>query len=293
MSDVTNHGSLGAPGQSGAGCARRDWRLLLHGPLDGARNMEIDRCLLEWTEASVKPVTWFRLYRWNRPTVSLGRHQKAETAVDLAFCRRAGVGVVTRPTGGRAVFHHRELTYAVVSNDATCFPQQNIDRTYRQIALALLDGLTRHGVQAELAGTSRPDHGTSPGTGVPCFATASRHEILWRGRKLVGSAQYRLKRSFLQHGSIPLQFDWELMAGAFRLSASQLRTGMVALNETGSPSARRLELALIEGFQSAFQVRLRPAGPVPDFLDRNPERTPGSFANRLTYPHRSRSSGLN
>src|SRR5262245_26851469 len=111
------------------------WDLIVHGALDGARNMEIDRALVDEISAASEPRTVLRLYRWSTPTLSLGRNQKIETAVDRAYCDAVGIPVVYRPTGGQAVLHGDELTYAVVSNDVTRFGA-GVYENYKRIAEA-------------------------------------------------------------------------------------------------------------------------------------------------------------
>ncbi len=53
-----------------------------------------------------------------------------------------------------------------------------------------------------------------------------------QGRKLAGSAQRRLKKSFLQHGSIPLHVDYEFMAAALETAPEILLTQMIGVDET-------------------------------------------------------------
>src|SRR5687768_14706976 len=89
------------------------WRVLLTPPLPGADNMALDEALLERARDSGEAVA--RVYTWSRPTLSLGRNQTAAGRYDLALAAALGIDVVRRPTGGRAVLHHRELTYAVAA----------------------------------------------------------------------------------------------------------------------------------------------------------------------------------
>src|SRR5215210_4848764 len=87
------------------------WRTLVSGPADGVENMAIDDALLDRARGSGECV--IRLYEWARPTLSLGRNQAARGQYDLARARELGIDFVRRPTGGRAVLHHREVTYSV------------------------------------------------------------------------------------------------------------------------------------------------------------------------------------
>src|SRR6476661_8392850 len=112
------------------------WDLIIDGQLDGDSNMAIDAALLEEVEESALPKTIVRLYQWRRPTISLGRNQKLESAVDQEYCEAHGIDIVHRPTGGRAVLHDDELTYAVISNDSTYFGD-TIYGNYKAVSEAL------------------------------------------------------------------------------------------------------------------------------------------------------------
>src|SRR6187399_495983 len=189
------------------------WDLIIDGPLDGLSNMAIDAALLDEVNESAAAKTIVRFYQWRQPTISLGRNQKIESAVNREFCDRKGIDIVHRPTGGRAVLHDDELTYAVISNDDSCFGD-TIYANYKRVSEALCDAYVRVGVRAVLAPETRkvptPRNGSDP----PCFVSPSRYELTVDGRKVVGSAQRRIKNSFLQHGSMPITCDREALAQA-------------------------------------------------------------------------------
>ncbi|HLM68541.1 MAG TPA: hypothetical protein VK358_13475, partial [Longimicrobium sp.] len=88
------------------------WRLLDTPPAPGAWNMAVDEALAQSVRAGEPPV--LRVYRWSPPCLSLGRNQPSG-GYDRDEIRRRGLDVVRRPTGGRAVLHHRELTYSVAA----------------------------------------------------------------------------------------------------------------------------------------------------------------------------------
>jgi lipoate-protein ligase A len=116
-----------------------------------------------------------------------------------------GVTFVRRPTGGRAVLHHLELTYSVV------FPLGRLGglkNAYRRINRGLREGLSTLGAAVELAGRTGP---SLPPDAGPCFRQPAEGEVTALGRKLVGSAQVRLGDVVLQHGSIILDGDQELL----------------------------------------------------------------------------------
>lgn len=236
------------------------WDLILDSDLDGSSNMAIDAALLDEVEQSTNAKTIVRLYRWKRPTISLGRNQKVETAVDTLFCQDHGVDIVHRPTGGRAVLHEDELTYCVASNDSACFGD-TIYANYKSVSEALCEGFNRLGVPAVLAPETRRSPTTANGADLPCFVSPSRYELTVKGRKIVGSAQRRLRRSFLQHGSMPIQCDREKLARATRMSdSSLLYAEMAGIAEflPERPSIERLTEALIAGFRTRFGIAFQP-----------------------------------
>lgn len=177
------------------------WRLLVSPPEDGARNMAIDHALLDRAARSDEAV--FRIYAWATPTMSLGVHEKARLVPEAAATR--GIAVVRRPTGGRALLHHREVTYSVTAPAR----EASLRESYDAINAILLDALTRLGVPAHTA--ERRGRPLAP-DGAACFAEPNVGELVVEGRKLVGSAQRRDAHAFLQHGSILLADDQGLVA---------------------------------------------------------------------------------
>jgi lipoate-protein ligase A len=145
--------------------------------------------------------TVFSVYSWSRPTLSFGRNQPASGLYDLEKIRVAGIDVVRRPTGGRAILHHREVTYSVTAPVEDTAP---LREAYSRINRILQTGLSRLGV-AVVAATSS-DRAASPSVR-PCFETPAEGELVVRGSKLVGSAQYRDDGALLQHGSILVNDD--------------------------------------------------------------------------------------
>lgn len=168
---------------------------------DGARNMAIDHALLDRASRTDEAV--FRLYGWTRPTLSLGLNEKAR--VDPAVAAARGIDVVRRPTGGRALLHHREVTYSVTA------PTRGgaLRDAYDAVNAILRDALRRLGVPVTVA--ERRGRPLAP-DGAACFAEPNVGELVVDGRKLVGSAQRRDERAFLQHGSILLGDDQALVA---------------------------------------------------------------------------------
>ncbi|MBK8250785.1 MAG: lipoate--protein ligase family protein [Gemmatimonadetes bacterium] len=170
------------------------WDLLVTPPLPGAINMAIDEALLARARETHRRT--IRVYSWTRPTISLGRHQTAQGIWDLARCEARGVDVVRRLTGGRAILHHRELTYAVA---APVREDVGLRDDYRAIAALLARSLALLGIGAT---TAIPQSRMPIPAAAPCFELPARDELVVDGRKLVASAQLREEGAFLQHGSL-------------------------------------------------------------------------------------------
>jgi lipoate-protein ligase A len=130
------------------------WRLLIDPPCDGAMNMARDEALLIGCASGESPPT-LRLYRWQPACLSLGRFQRS-SAVNRTVCASQGIHVVRRPSGGRALLHDDELTYAVAVRDThPLFAGDSVRDAYRRISAGLLLGLQRLGVAAELTEDDR------------------------------------------------------------------------------------------------------------------------------------------
>ncbi len=232
-----------------------DWNLLIDPvPTPGDWNMAVDEFLFRsLTDA---PATFVRFYRWIRPTASLGFGQTTARVIDLEFCRSHGVDVVRRPTGGKLVLHHREITYAVMSSDTGAFTA-TLGGSYKLISQGLVQGLKRLGLTAALASETPRDYVKGI---VPCFSQPAENEIEIDGRKIIGSAQKRIGNRFLQHGSIPLEGDEGLLAPVARWTDRAPRLRMTSLSEALGRAVGYEEAAeaLAAGLAEAWGATLHP-----------------------------------
>jgi lipoate-protein ligase A len=230
------------------------WRLLFDAPARGAWNMAVDEVLLDRVAAGTGPPT-LRFYGWKPACLSLGFFQPFE-AVDVDGCRRLGVEVVRRPTGGRAILHDRELTYSIALPASALGHDGGVLPSYYRLSLALQDGLQRLGVPATLA----PESAASiPAMHGPvCFDRPSAHEILLHGRKLVGSAQMRRAGALLQHGSILIEPRIDRLAACLNLpnDARAIEDGVAGLAEVGVTEPVGIASAIAEGVAARFGVSL-------------------------------------
>ncbi len=175
------------------------WRLLITPEGSAAYNMAVDEALFNACRRDLSPPT-VRLYSWHPPAVSIGYSQDGALEVDPDQCRKYGIHIVRRQTGGRSILHDEELTYSIVTPENHPFAGSTGCEMYRQVSQILinaLQGLAVYGVMAEERTSQENMNGA-------CFSQAARYEITVLGRKLVGSAQRRAERHILQHGSVLL-----------------------------------------------------------------------------------------
>jgi lipoyl(octanoyl) transferase len=231
------------------------WYFLDTGPNRGAFNMALDEELLAQAAAGeAMPV--LRFYTWDPPALSLGRFQKIETDVNKEACRRRGMDVVRRVTGGRAVLHNHELTYSVVARtDDPLFPNDVLG-TYKAIAAGLLAGLGNLGIHAEMVSRSgRHAHLVKKNSKDPaCFSSPSWYEILVNGKKIIGSAQRRISGAFLQHGSILIAYDPVLEASV--ITGSGAGNAVTSIQEALGRAVplEDVKQAFLKGFSEALCV---------------------------------------
>jgi lipoate-protein ligase A len=174
--------------------------------------MAVDHALLDLADG--EGAAFFRLYQWQPHCLSFGRHEPALHRYDVLRIRSLGLDCVRRPTGGRAVWHARELTYAVAAPLAAFGGLAN---AYTAIHAMFVTALQSLGVVATLA--PRPAKITGVDSG-PCFAAPVGGEVLLGGRKVLGSAQLCRRSAFLQHGSLLLEDDQALVRTLATLPAT-------------------------------------------------------------------------
>jgi lipoate-protein ligase A len=211
--------------------------------------MAADETLLSMVTTGA-PAT-LRFYRWDTTCLSLGYGQKISSE-RLAACAAAGVSVVRRVTGGSAVLHGADLTYAVVAREDML--PDGLAGTYSFVGAALIAALESLGITAEAA--PRP---TAPvARGFDCFAVPAGDEICVGGRKLIGSAQRRSGGGVLQHGSIRFGPDPESARRATGLAGP----GATSLQEIDAElSLDTVITACVAAFSAHLNTRIEPTEP--------------------------------
>jgi lipoate-protein ligase A len=230
--------------------------------------MAIDETLLLKTAQNSAPPV-LRFYSWNPPALSVGYHQKVAERFDLAECRRRGIDIVRRPTGGREVLHLGELTYAFcISRVSLSQIEAGFRSSMQLLGTVFQRGLELLGVVPQRIALGRAGKGakrTDKLPRQPCFVSMSQYEVSVDGRKLIGSAQKSAPGGFLQHGSILLTSEGldvvELLSSAgenrvalkeaFRRKATDLRE---VLNR--EVSATEVISVLKEAFSSSLDFEV-------------------------------------
>lgn len=239
---------------------RAAWRLLITPPGRGAWNMAVDEAILEAVgKGRSKPT--LRLYAWSPACLSLGYAQIFSDVDQLSLAAR-GWDLVRRITGGRAILHVDELTYAVMAPYDEPRFAGNLLESYRRISEALMQALSNLGlpVQAHPLQASVTKDEPKP----VCFEVPSNYEITVNGKKIVGSAQARKKPGILQHGTLPLVGDLARIVqalsfpdpGAREVAGKRLLAHATSVEMVlGKPiSWDEAASAFIQGFSQALQI---------------------------------------
>ena len=169
--------------------------------------MAIDAWMLEQRRPML------RLYRWRGPTLSLGRHQRRIEPHWLDLAREGAITLVRRPSGGRAVLHGGDLTYALVWPDAAGSREQ----VYRQACGWLQQAFAGFGLPLQFGRQAASPQPAS------CFALSTSADLVHAdGTKRIGSAQLWRQGCLLQHGSIQLDPPLALWRHLFAAPPPQL-----------------------------------------------------------------------
>ncbi len=190
---------------------KKEWRFLPLETRNGYWNMALDEAILDAVIKKESPNT-LRFFKWNPSTVSIGRNQSLSSEVEVNFAEEKGINIVRRITGGGSVFHDsiREITYSIVC--PTRFLEnlnaKNVLEQFEKIEAGIILALTQYGL--------KPEKGV-----IHCPA------IFLDGKKFSGNAQIRKKGYLLQHGTILLELDPELMYSVLKAPHNVNKSKMV------------------------------------------------------------------
>jgi lipoate-protein ligase A len=181
------------------------FRLLNTGFHDCYYNMGLDEALLESVSAG-RSGPALRLYGWDPPAVSVGYFQGLTEEVDLEACERFGFDVVRRISGGGAVLHKSELTYSIIIPQEHPLIPGDLRESYRALGAGIVNGLERLGAEPGFSGIN---------------------DIVVGGRKLSGNAQTRRLGCLLQHGTVLLDNDVDVMFEVLKVPPEKTRGALI------------------------------------------------------------------
>lgn len=184
----------------------------------GEKNMQIDNDLLDSAVLNSLQEPIFRLYGWSPACVSLGRNQ-SDSFLDKEFLKSQNIDLVRRLTGGRALLHDKELTYSYICPVTYLKNGQSVVESYKEISQILIDGFKKLGIELEFGQkkvNTKYDY---------CMSLSTGADLCYKGKKLIGSAQFRKDGYILQHGSILLDYNQELLDRIFKNDSSDKNTG--------------------------------------------------------------------
>ncbi|MCS1350731.1 biotin/lipoate A/B protein ligase family protein [Mechercharimyces sp. CAU 1602] len=243
---------------------KSEWRFIVSGPQSGAENMAVDEAILTASSEGMAPPT-IRFYEWDPAAVSIGYFQRVQEELDIEKIYKNKLGLVRRATGGRAILHQRELTYSVILSEQYPGMPTSVTDSYRVISRGLMEGFRNLGLSAEM---TAPLAGKLRTETAACFDTPSSYELVVEGRKVAGSAQTRQRGIILQHGSIPLDLDVEMLFEVLRFASVEEKQKMkeaflskaVAIEQLSKRTVTMDEmiLAFQKGFAKGLDITLVP-----------------------------------
>lgn len=181
---------------------------------NGQENMRIDAQILDDAIKSQTREPVFRLYGWSPACVSLGRNQK-DCFLDYEYLSSLGLEVVRRLTGGRALLHDDEITYSVVCPATYLKNGANVVESYKEISQILIEKFEQAGIELTL-GADKGVHTKFD----YCMLVSTGADLCYKGKKLIGSAQFRKEGYILQHGSILYDYNREFLEKIFKETVS-------------------------------------------------------------------------
>lgn len=240
------------------------WKFINTGHHDAATNMALDECLLNWHNEGRIPPT-LRFYGWSYPSLSAGQFQKVDRSINFDGITKHNCEFVRRLTGGSAVLHDDELTYSIVVSESHPNIPQSITEAYYILSKGVLEGYKELNIHADYA---IPEREMLKERTEVCFEKTAYYEMIVDGKKISGNAQTRKNGILLQHGSIPMSIDEDMLFEMFKFSSDSLRKRQqknfskkaISINQLTSKSHTYEELAdaFLKGFKRGLNIDVEP-----------------------------------
>lgn len=223
-------------------------KLIPYKKYSGSENMLIDLSILdESIKNNARPV--LRLYGWEKPTLTIGRNQSL-TDINLDYCKSDRIDIVKRPTGGRAVLHDMELTYCFITPVDFLKNGHTVASSYREISQALVAGFKK--LDINLAFPANKNVYTQNDF---CMAISTGADLNYQGKKIIGSAQFRKQNYILQHGSILIDIDKEMLEKIF--NSKDTMKNLITVKDI-NPALANVSIisdAVVSGFEQSFNEK--------------------------------------
>ena len=228
----------------------KPWRLLNLETHTAFKNMAIDEAILTARTLDRSPNT-VRLYKWKPSTVSIGKNQKPENELQLENCRKLGIDIVRRISGGGTVYHDErdEVTYSLTAKTRD-LGVKDLAAVYAKVYSGIRDALRILGISADF----------SEGNERNC------PNLTVNGRKISGSSQANKRETVLQHGTLLLDVDLEKMFTLLRVpwaktcmevvNVAKKKITSVKCELRHAVSSETVANALIAGFENALGVEM-------------------------------------
>ncbi|HPG30489.1 MAG TPA: hypothetical protein PKY81_12140 [bacterium] len=202
-------------------------------------NMSIDANLAE--KSAIEEVSFYRIYGWKSPSVTTGYFQKQNDSINLDYCKKNNIPVVKRPTGGKAILHDNDFTFAVIINN-NLLNFSKIADYYRLTNSALNASLNELKIGSLININKQKINVKDP----VCFNHTSDYELEWNGKKIVGTAIRKFNKCVLIQGNLPMKINYKLYSEIFYTEVENLRTSFCGLNEI--TAAENINLKFGEDF---------------------------------------------
>ncbi len=254
------------------------WRLLDTGKLTAAENIALDETLLEAKKNNGNIPNTVRFMQFSPPAVLLGYHQSLAQEIRADFCKKAGIGINRRITGGGAIFFDEtQLGWEIICEKQLFNVGVADTDFFKRLSQPLISALNKMGITASFR---------------------QRNDIEIKGRKISGTGGTEEGDIFLFQGTLLVDFDVETMLKALRIPIAKLKDKEIDTAkervtclkwELGCvPEINELKKILKEGFEEAFDICLEPEGLSKEeetlFLEKKNMFTSQSWINKIRLP---------
>jgi len=227
-----------------------EWRFIDTG-YDAFYNMAVDEALMQ-----LSSIPTIRFYRWKPAALSIGYFQDIKAGINYENCKKYGIDVVRRITGGKAVLHDKEVTYSIVA-DESLMPKGIIE-SYKRVSSGIVIALRQMGIDTKMEESANIRQKSAI-----CFNEPSYYELTVNGKKIAGSAQTRKNKKLLQHGSILIDIDFDKIFSVFGIDGEDkkisIKNRITSINNElkRKITCDEVKAALKNGFEENFGVKLK------------------------------------